>query len=119
MQEHALIILSVLFVLILVLYGLRYYLYRRQRRAQAHLMTFIGSSLGEVQNQLQHQREEMYILENLLAERGLIENADLVEGRQRMIDSPRRRMSERDNLLANHEIDPAQLIVADDENEFQ
>ena len=119
MEENAPILLCALLGLILLLSGLRYYLYRRQRRTQARLMSVIGSSLGELQKQLQHQREDMYILENLLAERGLIEDVDLREGRQRMIDSPRRRMTERDNILAKHEIDPAQLIAADDEIEFQ
>jgi hypothetical protein len=98
---------------------MRYYLYRRQRRIQGQLMTAIGTSLAELQNQIQNQREDLYILESILAERGLIENGDISNGRHRLIDSPRQRLAERENILTQHEIRPEQLIPTDDEIEFQ
>ena len=34
-------------------------------------MTAIGTSLGELQNQIQNQREDLYILESILGQKSL------------------------------------------------
>lgn len=119
MNDLSIILLLAVAILSLALAMIRYYLHRRQRRIQAGLMAAIGSSLAELQSQLQKQREDLYILENILAERGLLEDEDLRDARHRFIESPRERLAERENILQQHEIRPEQLIPNDDEIDFQ
>ncbi len=88
----------------------------RQRTQQASSAERQRLALEQTRSQLQHALEDVYVLQMLLVERGLFEEGDLVRGRARLVEAPRRVAAEREALLRHLGASAPQLVLDDQNN---
>ncbi len=89
----------------------------QQSRERAVLLQALEQlrAAHELQRQ-QHKRlaEDQWVLQRLLVERGLLEQAAVDRGRLRLIDLPRRQAAEREAVLRNFKVAAIDLASDDD-----
>ena len=90
----------------------------RERAARAKLFEYLSRALDANREQLKRLSEDLYVLRTLLAERQIIASKDLIDGRTRLIDGPRRQAEERDAILRGFDILPIQLLAEDPESKM-
>jgi hypothetical protein len=89
----------------------------RERANHASELERMRVSLGETRRQLRRALEDLYVLQNVLGDKHLLDEHDLARGRARHIDGPRRIAEERDSILRKHDdVEATQLIIDEDIN---
>jgi hypothetical protein len=90
------------------------------RERAMHQATFeqLHLSLEGVRAQLRRAGEDLYVLQAVLAERNLLNEADLARGRARLIENPRRIAEERDAIQRHLGVAPTHLVVDDSDGKI-
>jgi len=86
----------------------------RRRASQAASIEKLRGSLQESRSQFRRALEDLYVLHAVLADKHVIDEADLARGRARLIEAPRRLAQERNAILRHWEVSPTQLVIDED-----
>lgn len=95
---------------------LREFQLTRERSQQSATHERVRLALEQTRSQLQHALEDVYVLQMLLIERGLFEEGDLVRGRARLVEAPRRMAAEREAIVRHLGGDAPHLVLDDQNN---
>lgn len=93
----------------------REYQLAKERNAHNRELEALRQQVERHKSHLRRTVEDLYVLRQLLVERHVLDEHDLVRGRVRLIEAPRRQAEERDAILRGMEISPNQLIVEESE----
>jgi hypothetical protein len=89
----------------------------RERANHTAELERVRQSQGELRRQLRRALEDLYVLQNVLGDKHLLDEHDLARGRARHIDGPRRIAEERDSILSKHDdVEATQLVIDEDIN---
>lgn len=86
----------------------------RERAAQTAALHEVQSALERTRQQLRRTQEDLYVMQSLLAERNILDEAELARGRLRLIETPKRLAAEREAVVRHLGASPTELVV--DEN---
>ncbi len=90
----------------------------RERSSQATNTAKLHSTLTDTRRQLRRALEDIYVLHAVLADKNLVDDADVARIRARLIDTPRRVAEERDAIMRSHDVSPPQLVIDEDVNKI-
>lgn len=94
---------------------LREFQLARERAMQMATYDQLRLALEGTRAQLRRNAEDLYVLQVILAERNLLNEAELARTRARLIENPKRMAEERDAIQRHLGVAPTHLVV--DENE--
>ena len=90
------------------------------RERAMHLAAFeqLRLALDATRTQLRRAFEDLYVLQTVLAERNVLDEAELQRSRARLIEQPRRIAEERDAIQRHLGVSPTHLVVEDTEGKI-
>ena len=88
----------------------------RERRETRVLFEQQRISMEIHRSHLNRAREDLFVLQATVLERGILEESDLLEGRNRLIEKPRLRAREQNALLESLGTSAERLLLDDSEN---
>lgn len=106
---------TIIFVLGLVIRELQL---ARERTVHITHLQSLRQSLEATRAQLRRCTEDLFVLQAILAERNLFNEADLTRGRLRLIEAPRRQAEERDAIGRHLGANQAILMVDEGEGKI-
>lgn len=87
----------------------------RERALQLAAFEQLRLSLDATRGQLRRAFEDLYVLQTVLAERNILDEAELARSRARLIETPRRIAEERDAIQRHLGVAPTHLVVDESE----
>ncbi len=89
---------------------------RRERAAARADHDRLFASVETAVRHLRRTREDLYVMRTVMQERGVLTEEDLARGRARLIETPRRRAEERDQMLKELKIADVPVILDEGES---
>lgn len=90
---------------------IREYQLTRERALQAATFEQLRVSLEATRGQLRRACEDLYVLQSVLSERNVLDEADLARTRIRLVEMPRRVAAERDAIRRHLGVAPQHLVI--------
>lgn len=85
----------------------------REKAQQERTIAELKNGHHTVREGARHVAEEVFVLQHLLFERSIVAESDMLRGRARLIDKPRRRASEKRRYARHLSPHQVQLMVED------
>jgi hypothetical protein len=85
----------------------------RERAMQAAVFEQLRAALESTRTQLRRASEDLHVLQNVLVERRMVDEAELARTRIRLVEMPRRLAAEKDAIRRHLGVSP-QVLVRDD-----
>ena len=90
----------------------------RERTMQINMLEQLRLSLESTRTQLRRHAEDLFVLQTLLVEHNLTTEAELVNSRVRLIETPRRLAEERSSIQRHLGVEPPHLVLEDSEGKI-
>ena len=87
----------------------------RERSRDARTVEQLRVAVEQMRTHLFRNREDVYVLREVLQERRVVSGADLMHARVKLIDKPRRRAKERHRILKSGVADAQRLVIDDND----
>src|SRR5688500_8013516 len=87
----------------------------RERHRSRETIRELRAGLETTRSQARRAIEDLYVLQTVLTERHVVDDAELSRGRARLIENPRRIAAERESILARPGVSPTQVVIDETE----
>lgn len=94
-----------------IAFAVREYQLGKERAAMISAITELRTAVEASRTQLRRLTEDIYVIQTVLAERNVIDDADLARARMRLIETPRRLAEERAAMARHLKVSPTQLVL--------
>lgn len=85
----------------------------RERAGTERVLAELRTTQANLREGARRLAEDLFVMQHLLAERKIIADSDMLRGRTRLIDTPRRRAQEKRALTRHLKGRPVHLMVED------
>jgi hypothetical protein len=90
----------------------------RQHTATQTLVEQMRLTLEGTRSQTRRLAEDLFVLQAVLTEHHLFDDAEMARCRARLVETPRRVAQERDAITRNLGVSPTHLVVSDSDSDF-
>jgi hypothetical protein len=90
----------------------------RQHVATQNLVEQMRLTLEGSRSQTRRLAEDLFVLQAVLTEHHLLDDAEMARSRARLVETPRRVAQERDAIARNLGVSPTHLVVSDRDSDF-